>query len=171
MILGESMIEAGLVEASDIEQALDRQKKLGGALGQNLVALGVITPDQLDQVFNLQPPNVRSVEESGLDPVFLMTLALKICHTYNTDTNSRICRRTEITQRGRGQFDGHGSGARVSRRFGPAQGCRRGRAPLCLDRKGAPMGGRILQPVAIRWSGACAPGVLPAPSRAPAHNQ
>ena len=90
MILGEGLIEAGLVGERDIELALERQQLQGGALGQNLVALGVITSDQLDQFFNMMPPPVRSIADTGLDTTFLMTLALKLMRAYNLDCASRV---------------------------------------------------------------------------------
>ena len=89
-VLGESLVEAGLVRDQDIQLALERQQVVGGALGQNLVDLGLITSDQLDQYFNMMPPPVRSIAETGLEPTFLMTLALKIMHTYNLDCASKL---------------------------------------------------------------------------------
>ncbi|MEM7226764.1 MAG: hypothetical protein AAF495_27580 [Pseudomonadota bacterium] len=96
MILGESLIEAGLVEDRDIHLALERQQQLGGPLGQNLVALGLITPEQLDHFFNMMPPPVRSVADTGLDPTFLMTLALKIMNVFNLDTASRVAEEIKL---------------------------------------------------------------------------
>lgn len=47
MRLGELLVGRGLLCVEDIEQALRRQRIEGGRLGANLIALGLLTPDQL----------------------------------------------------------------------------------------------------------------------------
>lgn len=48
--LGELLVEAGVVNEQQIQQALDRQRKTGGRLGQTLVELGHVSEDQVADV-------------------------------------------------------------------------------------------------------------------------
>lgn len=43
--LGEMLVETGIITGEQLQEALDEQKKSGGRLGQNLLALGFITED------------------------------------------------------------------------------------------------------------------------------
>ena len=47
MRLGELLVIQGLATPADIDAALERQKQLGGRLGTHLIALGVLTIDEL----------------------------------------------------------------------------------------------------------------------------
>jgi len=66
-----------LVTKEQIREASKRQRIHGGRLGENLVALGYITEDQLDSVFRRTPPAPETVEDTGLDLDFIADLALK----------------------------------------------------------------------------------------------
>ena len=50
MQLGDILIGRGLVSAADIEAALARQLTEGGRLGDNLIAMGLLTAEQLATV-------------------------------------------------------------------------------------------------------------------------
>ena len=52
--LGEILVEEHLVSESDVEKALQVQKEQGGAIGEILVNLGVITHDHLLQALGKQ---------------------------------------------------------------------------------------------------------------------
>lgn len=43
--LGEMLVETGIITSEQLQEALEEQKKSGGRLGQNLMALGYITED------------------------------------------------------------------------------------------------------------------------------
>ncbi len=75
--LGDRLIKEGIVTESHVEMALERQKLHGGRLGENLIALGVITEKDLNAVFSsiLIPP--EKVEDIGLDIDFIAELVLK----------------------------------------------------------------------------------------------
>jgi hypothetical protein len=47
MKIGDILLNQGLVTQADIDGALERQRQDGGRLGTNLVAMGVLTVDQL----------------------------------------------------------------------------------------------------------------------------
>jgi len=90
MNLGENLIEAGLATPSDIERALDRQKAEGGTLGQSLVALGIFSEEQLESFFRIPPPPIMTVADTGIRPVALMTLALKLMHVQGLETAGMV---------------------------------------------------------------------------------
>ncbi len=77
MSFGDILVAKGLASPDDIVRALDHQKANGGRIGESLVALGVVTQEQVTQVIGEVPPAPRSVEDTGIDPVFLLQLMLK----------------------------------------------------------------------------------------------
>jgi hypothetical protein len=77
MSFGDILVAKGLASPEDIIRALDHQKANGGRIGESLVALGVVTREQVTQVIGEVPPAPRNVEDTGVDPVFLLQLMLK----------------------------------------------------------------------------------------------
>ena len=76
--LGEMLVEVGIITGEQLQEALDEQKKSGGKLGQNLMALGYITEEimsafvgkqlgisyiSLDEYENIPPDVIKSVPE------------------------------------------------------------------------------------------------------------
>ena len=96
MNLGESLVQAGLVTTDDIASALERQGKKGGALGQALISLGVITADQLEAHFRAPPPILFSVADTGLRQDMLTGLVLKYMHQFGTETPSAIAQQVKL---------------------------------------------------------------------------
>jgi len=80
MRLGEILLARGMVTAADIEEATRRQKIRGGRLGDNLIALGVITQDKLDEVMHETPKAPTSMAQVGLPQASLMGLLLKFMY-------------------------------------------------------------------------------------------
>jgi DNA-binding MarR family transcriptional regulator len=77
MNLGESLVGAGLVQPADIDAALAHQAQEGGTLGQSLIALGLLSQEQLDNFFRAPPPTLYSIADTGLRPAMLHGLILK----------------------------------------------------------------------------------------------
>ena len=90
MTLGESLVQAGLVETQDVDRALDHQTKQGGTLGQALVALGVLSEAQLEAFFRAPPPTLYSIADTGLKPALLNGLTLKLMHLMGLETASSM---------------------------------------------------------------------------------
>ena len=80
MALGERLVAANLVSRDDVAEALNRQRKSGGSLGDNLVRLGVIDRDRLEAFLEEGPPQIGGSADTGLDESFLQSLALKIMY-------------------------------------------------------------------------------------------
>ena len=71
------MLNDQIVTKEQLLEATNRQRMHGGRLGQNLVALGYITEDQIDTLFQRTPAPPETVEGTGLDLNFIADLALK----------------------------------------------------------------------------------------------
>jgi hypothetical protein len=54
MKIGEIFVTLGQLSARDLERALKRQEQHGGKIGENLVAMGLVTPMQLTSALRLQ---------------------------------------------------------------------------------------------------------------------
>jgi predicted ATPase with chaperone activity len=81
-VLGKRMIDEGLITAEQLEKALDRQKRKGGRLGECLIDLCLIEEKKLATFFKKIPREPKNLEETGLDPGFVLDLTLK--HIYFT---------------------------------------------------------------------------------------
>ncbi|MFZ2006654.1 MAG: hypothetical protein WAV02_16330, partial [Stellaceae bacterium] len=61
MLLGELLVLQGLASEQDIKVALSRQERLGGRIGENLVALGIIDRDTLKDALRKQYDNAKAI--------------------------------------------------------------------------------------------------------------
>jgi predicted ATPase with chaperone activity len=86
MELGERLVAKGLVTPADIDAALARQITDGGRLGDNLIALGVVTADQIATIVNSAPAIPMSLEETGVSDRNLLNLMLKFMHAEAAET-------------------------------------------------------------------------------------
>ncbi len=86
MELGERLVAKGLVTPADIEAALARQITDGGRLGDNLIALGLVTADQIATIVNSAPAIPMSLEETGVLDRNLLNLMLKFMHVEAAQT-------------------------------------------------------------------------------------
>ena len=77
MNFGDILVAKGLVSAENIAKALEHQKANGGRLGDSVVALGFLTADQVNEVIGEAPRSPLTIEDTGLDPMFLLQLLLK----------------------------------------------------------------------------------------------
>jgi predicted ATPase with chaperone activity len=90
MKLGNILVAKGLVTGEDINRAIEHQNENGGRLGDSIVALGLLTKDQIDKVLDEAPQAPISMNDTGLDPVFLLELVVKGMYTENLETASQI---------------------------------------------------------------------------------
>ena len=69
MYIGDILVAHGLVTAADVASGLERQKTSGGRLGDNLIALGLLQPGDLEMVMGGAPPTPSTIESTGLSPL------------------------------------------------------------------------------------------------------
>ncbi len=75
--LGLRMIDEGIITKAQLDVAVERQHRMGGRLGQNLVALGFVKDEDLKQLFVRTPCAPQTIEEAKLDPSLVTDLVLK----------------------------------------------------------------------------------------------
>jgi len=74
------LIRAKLVTEQDVAKALARLSLVGGRLGENLVAIGAITNQQLDNFVHRTPREPENIAVTGLDEIDLLGLLLKLIY-------------------------------------------------------------------------------------------
>jgi hypothetical protein len=75
--LGEQLLERKIVTEAQLHDALERQRRKGGRIGDNLVALGFLSPEDLEAALTLHPGAPQTVEDTGLDLRFIADLVMK----------------------------------------------------------------------------------------------
>ena len=88
MLIGDLLLAHGLVKSEDIELAFHRQKESGGRLGENLVALGVLSQDEVDKVIYEAPQAPKTVADTGIPASNLLRLLFKAIYTNSLETAS-----------------------------------------------------------------------------------
>jgi energy-coupling factor transporter ATP-binding protein EcfA2 len=76
-LIGQRLITGNTITEKQLNKALNRQRLRGGRLGENLVALGFITREDLASFFSPVPKEPREIKETGLTEVFINELILK----------------------------------------------------------------------------------------------
>ena len=96
MSLGGLLVGRGLVTLDDIDAALERQRTQGGRLGDNLIALGLLTAEQLLSVIHSTPPIPTAIAETGIPQRSLLNLLLKFMHLEACETVSELAGRMKL---------------------------------------------------------------------------
>jgi predicted ATPase with chaperone activity len=99
MSLGGLLVGRGLVSRADIDAALERQRLEGGRLGDNLIALGLLTAEQLLSVIHSAPPVPTAISETGISQRNLLNLLLKFMHVEACETLTELAGRMKLTHR------------------------------------------------------------------------
>lgn len=97
MNIGNLLVAKGLVSAEDINQAIDHQRTNGGRLGDSIVALGLLPKEQIDEVLADAPQVPTIIENTGIDPVFLLELAIKGMYSENIETASQLAESLKLS--------------------------------------------------------------------------
>jgi energy-coupling factor transporter ATP-binding protein EcfA2 len=99
MQLGEMLITRGLATPAIIDAAIERQVKEGGRLGENLIAMGAVTADQIAEVVNATPAIPAGIAESGINERNLLYLMLKFMHIEACETVLELAERMKLPRR------------------------------------------------------------------------
>ena len=65
-LLGERLIKKRRITEEQLQKALERQRLHGGRLGNNMVALGFLSEEDLSAFFGAAPDAPKKVEDTGL---------------------------------------------------------------------------------------------------------
>ncbi|MGH6720465.1 MAG: hypothetical protein ACREER_14220 [Alphaproteobacteria bacterium] len=90
MSLGDILVAKGLVTTEQIGQGLTHQREKGGRLGDSLVTLGFVTAEQIEDVIIAAPQAPLTIEDTGIDTLFLMNLLMKGMYAENMETPSQL---------------------------------------------------------------------------------
>lgn len=90
MYIGDILVAHGLVTAADVASGLERQKTSGGRLGDNLIALGLLQPGDLEMVMGGAPPTPSTIESTGLSPLAILNLVAKVMYSSAVDTATQL---------------------------------------------------------------------------------
>jgi predicted ATPase with chaperone activity len=97
MRLSDILLMRGLVRGPDLEIAFDRQRKQGGRLADNLIALGLMTTEQLYAVIEETPVMPRTVAETGVSRGLLLGLLLKFMRVQSCETLIDLSERMRLS--------------------------------------------------------------------------
>ena len=97
MNFGNLLVGKGLVSADDINQAINHQNANGGRLGDSIVALGLLTKVQIDEVLADAPQMPMTVAGTGIDPVLLLELTIKGMYSENLETASQLAEALKLS--------------------------------------------------------------------------
>ena len=77
MPLGHLLIQKNLLNCEQLEAARVHQKTAGGSLADSLLALDLVSPEELASLLGAVPVEPDSIEDTGLDRAFLLDFLLK----------------------------------------------------------------------------------------------
>jgi predicted ATPase with chaperone activity len=97
MRLSDILLMRGLVRGPDLEIAFDRQRKQGGRLADNLIALGLMTTEQLYALIEETPVMPRTVAETGVSRGLLLGLLLKFMRVQSCETLIDLSERMRLS--------------------------------------------------------------------------
>jgi len=91
MRLEELLVAKGVVEQADLERAVERRRSRGGELAENLVALNLVTPEQIVALQPLSRPAMPATAEgTGVARSTLISLVLKALHRAGADNTPAL---------------------------------------------------------------------------------
>ncbi len=76
-LLGQKRLKEQAVTEEQFQRARERQRLHGGRLGDNLVALGYLAPEELGTFFRRHPKAPATVKDTGLELSFIADLIMK----------------------------------------------------------------------------------------------
>ena len=88
--LGDILVASGAVTEAQIEEALERQRREGGRLGENLIEMGLLSEEQMSFILQTKPDAPKTLEETGIPAGQLMKMLVKVMHTSALETPSRM---------------------------------------------------------------------------------
>ena len=94
--LGKRMLDNQIITEAQLTQALERQRRQGGRLGYNLIALGIISEEKLNTVLRRVPAPPKNIDETGLPQTFLIDLVLKHIHFMGEFNINEVVERVKL---------------------------------------------------------------------------
>jgi len=98
MAIGELLLAKNIIDEAQLKKVLDQQKIAGGRLGDNLVALGYVTRDDLDAILKEPPAVAKTIAETGLDGNFLLNCLLRTMYISALQTIPELSEQIKLTR-------------------------------------------------------------------------
>jgi DNA polymerase III delta prime subunit len=97
MHLGVIVVGRGWVSIEGVKAGLERQAREGGRIGENLVAMGLLTPEQLAEIIRDTPPAPRTIEDTKVSRPKLLALMLKLMMTESCEIVQELSQRMRLS--------------------------------------------------------------------------
>jgi hypothetical protein len=98
MAIGELLLARNVITEEQLKKVLHQQKIAGGRLGDNLVALGYITRQDLEIILQEPPPVPKTIEQTGLDDNFLLNCVLRTMYISALQTIPELSDQIKLTR-------------------------------------------------------------------------
>lgn len=98
MAIGELLLAKGIITEEQLKAVLKQQKIAGGRLGDNLVALGFINRGDLEAILQEPPPVAKNIDDTGLDGNFLLNCLLRTMYVSALQTIPEISEEIKLTR-------------------------------------------------------------------------
>ena len=98
MAIGELLLKKGIISAEQLDRVVRQQKIAGGRLGDNLVALGYISRENLEAVLQEPPQVAKTPEDTGLDTNFLLNCLLRTMYISQLQTIPELSEQIKLTR-------------------------------------------------------------------------
>ena len=98
MAIGELLLAKGIITEEQLKAVLRQQKIAGGRLGDNLVTLGFISRGDLEAILQEPPPVAKNIQDTGLDANFLLNCLLRTMYISALQTIPEISEQIKLTR-------------------------------------------------------------------------
>lgn len=98
MAIGELLLAKNIIDEAQLKKVLDQQKIAGGRLGDNLVALGYISREDLEAILQEPPAVAKTIAETGLEGNFLLNCLLRTMYISALQTIPELSEQIKLTR-------------------------------------------------------------------------
>jgi hypothetical protein len=98
MAIGELLLAKGIINEAQLNKVLHQQKIAGGRIGDNLVALGYLSREELEAILQEPPPVPKSMDETGLETNFLLNCLLRTMYISALQTIPELSEQIKLTR-------------------------------------------------------------------------
>src|ERR1043166_7621788 len=99
MPLGELLLARNVITQAQLDSVLHQQKIAGGRFGDNVVALGYISKENLEAILQEPPPVATTIQETELESNFLLNLLLRLMYVSGIQTIPELSEHIKLTRR------------------------------------------------------------------------
>ena len=98
MAIGELLLAKNIITAEQLHKVLSLQKIAGGRIGDNLVTLGYVSRQRLEEVLQEPPLIPKTIEQTGLNSNFLLNCLLRTMYISALQTIPELSEQIKLTR-------------------------------------------------------------------------